>query len=91
MVQVYAGYKYPRTSLQRLKPGKLLLRATELYPSMLSSSDSGESPLVEPFYIKPATLIRSAHHLSAYASRMAKHLRFGLGKNVFLFPRHISL
>ncbi len=59
MVQVYASYKYPRTDIQRLRPGKLLQQATDFTPNMLSSPDSGESRRVGPFHMKPATAIRS--------------------------------
>ncbi|CAL5227592.1 g10591 [Coccomyxa viridis] len=57
-MQVYASYKYPRTDIQRLRPGKLLQQATDFTPNMLSSPDSGESRRVGPFHMKPATAIR---------------------------------
>ena len=60
-VQVYASFKYPRTDIQRLRPGKLLQQATDFSPNMLSSPDTGESRRVGPFHMKPATAIRSAH------------------------------
>ena len=60
-MQVYASFKYPRTEIQRLRPGKLLQQATDFSPNMLSSPDTGESRRVGPFHMKPATAIRSAH------------------------------
>ncbi len=68
-MQVYASYKYPRTNLENLRPGKFLQQATDLHPSMLSS-DMGEDRRVDPFDMKPATLIRLAHHLHTHASGM---------------------
>lgn len=63
--QVYASYKYPRTDIHRLRPGKLMQQATDFTPNMLSSPDTGESRRVGPFHMKPATAIRSATHKSA--------------------------
>ncbi|CAL5223953.1 g6557 [Coccomyxa viridis] len=56
-MQVYASYKYPRTEIENLRPGKLLQQATDSHPSVLFSSKSGDGPQLGPFHMKPATLI----------------------------------
>lgn len=64
-MQVYGSYKYPRTDIHRLRPGKIIQQATGFTPNILSSPDTGESRRVGPFHMKPATAIRSARHLPA--------------------------
>ncbi|KAK9906709.1 hypothetical protein WJX75_006533 [Coccomyxa subellipsoidea] len=56
-MQVYASYKYPRSEISGLRPGRLVTQATEFTPRMLTSSN-GETRRMGPFDMKPGTALR---------------------------------
>ncbi|CAL8462316.1 g1849 [Coccomyxa elongata] len=57
-MQVYASYKYPRSEVQQLRPGRVVTQATEFTPRMLTSAATGETRRVGPFDMKPNIALR---------------------------------
>ena len=58
LVQIYASYKYPRTDIDRLKPGAAASIARKFDRSMVVSAYDQSTRRVGPFQMKPAVALR---------------------------------
>lgn len=57
-LQIYASYKYPRTEIDKLKPGAASSIARKFDRSMVVSAYDESTRRVGPFQMKPAVALR---------------------------------
>lgn len=58
LLQVYASYKYPRSEIDKLRPGPTASLARKFDGTMVVSDFDQSTRRVGPFQMKPATALR---------------------------------